>query len=136
MSWRVAMPCHCFKRLKLRSTTLRRLQMLRSNAGGRPPRRPRLSRLRAWSAQSLPPVEVFASGILSQQPFPGLRKRGLSVDDVHEGQHPAVDLVGVIDLGSVAGVGDDLGSGAWNQAWNALDLPVRVARRLRLPSAR
>lgn len=48
----VAMPRHCFKRLKQRSTTLCCLQSRLSKAGGHPPRLPRRSRVQTWSARS------------------------------------------------------------------------------------
>lgn len=54
------------------------------------------------------------------------QRRQLSADGVHEAQHPAVDLLRVVDLRSVAGVGDNFGAGPGYQTWNALHLPLWV----------
>jgi hypothetical protein len=52
LSYLVVMPRKPLRRLEQRSTTLRRRWMWRSNAGGRPPRRPWLCRCRCWSVFS------------------------------------------------------------------------------------
>lgn len=77
--------------------------------------------MRCWTAGAV----VSAASLLRVVGTPG-RRRVEGVDVFHEGQHPGVDHVRVVDLRAVPGRGDDLGAGPGYQARYALQLPLRV----------